>query len=209
MRRAVAGFWWSPTTQGTPALVVTAAFFTFGSLAGAFLALRSSAGGIEALHSYMVQFLAAAQDGSLSQPALPELLWRALRWPLGAFFLGFTALGLFCIPILASLRGFFLTFSVASFALVFGRKGVAASFLLLGIPGIFYLPAFFLLCTQSFVSAWSTAAGRGGTGRREADPGRDQALRCGVCAAAVVAGIITEKILVPALLSGTAALLVQ
>lgn len=207
MRRAVAGFWWSPTTQGTPALVVTAAFFTLGSLAGAFLALRSSASGIEALGSYLAQFLSAAQEGGLSQPALPELLWRALRWPLGAFFLGFTAMGLLGVPILASLRGFFLTFSVASFALAFGRNGVAASFLLLGIPGIFYLPAFFLLCTQSFLSAWTLAAGRGGTGHRETGPGRDQLLRCGVCAAAVTAGLFTEKFLVPILLSGTASML--
>lgn len=207
MRRAVAGFWWSPTAQGTPALVVTAAFFTLGALAGSFLALQMNAEGMEALGSYLEQFLAAAQGGGLYQPSLPELLWRALRWPLAAFFLGFTALGLLGVPILASMRGFFLTFSVASFSRAFGRKGVATSFLLLGIPGFFYLPAFFLLCAQSFAAAWSLAAARGVQGRRESGFGRDQILRSGACAAAVGIGILTERVLLPVLLSGTAALL--
>lgn len=209
MGRVVAGSWRSPTVRDTSALVVTVAFFVIGALAGTCVVLRTSEAGGEALREYLSSFLSAAREGALVEPALPEVLWRALRWPLAAFFLGFTALGLLGVPILAALRGFFLTFSVVSFARAFGRRGLAISFLLLGLPGAFYLPAFFLLCVQSFGLAWALIGGRAGQGRRETILGREQILRCGVCAAAVCIGIFVEKSILPSLLRGMVVLLSQ
>ncbi len=204
MRRAVTGFWWSPTTQGTPALVVTAAFFTFGVLVGSLLALQVTEGGAEALNAYLEQFLALAQVGGLTQPSFFTLMWRAIRWPLFAFLLGFSALGVLFLPILSSMRGFFLAFSIASFARSYARRGVAISFLLLGVPEAVYLPVFFLLCVQSLGAAWSFAGRIPGQGRRELPYDRGYFLRCGVCAVAMAVGLFIEWAALPTLMAGVA-----
>lgn len=202
MRRAVAGFWWSPTIEGTPALVVTTTFFALGGLAGSFLALWSTGSGMDAMADYLEQFLMSAQEGTLQSPALLELVWRALRWPLAAFVLGFTGLGLWGIPIVTALRGFYLAFSIAAFAQAYGRGGLVTAFFLLGVPALTCVPAFLLLATQSFSAACSLAGQTGG--RRDPPYHRDYFFRCGVCAAAVCAGLFMERYLVPALITGWA-----
>lgn len=204
MRRAVAGFWWSPTGEGTPALVVTATFFALGGLSGCFFALWSAGDGVETMSSYLSEFLSAALEGTLREPAVIELVWRALRWPLAAFFLGFTALGVFGIPVLTGLRSFYLAFSIAAFAQAYGGEGLMMAFLLLGVPALVYVPAFFLLATQSFSAACTLAGRTTGQGRRELPYHRDYFFRCGVCAAAVCLGILLERYLVPTLVVGWA-----
>ena len=209
MRRTVAGFWWSPTIEGTPALVVTAAFFILGVLIGCLTAFRINTDGTEALCAYLERFLSMAREGELVLPQFPALLWRTLRWPLAAFLLSFTALGLLGIPLLSALRGFFLAFSVASFARVYGHDGLTVAFLLQGIPGLLSVPAFFLLSTQSLSAAY-TLAGRGsGQGRRDLPYGRDYFLRCGLCAGVFFASLLVECYLVPILVTGWAGALLQ
>ena len=128
MRRAVAGIWGSPAAEGTSALVVTAVFFTLGGLFGCLMAFRAQGGGGDALTAYLDQFLTSAREGALVLPALPGLIWRSVRWPLAVFLFGFTALGLIGIPALSALRGFFLAFSIASFARAYGRLGIEVAF---------------------------------------------------------------------------------
>ena len=206
MTRAVTGIWWSPTAEGTPALVVTASFFTLGGLMGCFLAFRMAQAGTDAMTAYLDSFLLTAQAGGLDAPTLPELLWRSFRWPLAAAALGFSAAGLFGIPVLSFLRGFFLAFSIASFAQTYGYAGLAVAFFLLGIPGSLSIPAFFLLSVQSFSSACSMI---GRVGRREMSVQRGALLRCGVCVAATCVSLLLECYLVPALISGSAGALLQ
>lgn len=208
MRRAVAGIWWSPTAEGTPALAVTAAFFTLGGLAGCLLAFRMTDVGVGAMTDYLERFLTAAQSGGLDVPALPELLWRNLRWPLAAVLLGFSALGLLGVPVLASVRGYFMAFSIASFSRAYGHGGLAVAFFLLGIPGILSIPAFLVLSTQSFSTACALAGRSSGSGRRELPFHHDYFLRCGLCAAAICVSLLLECYLVPALLSGAAGALI-
>lgn len=208
MRKAVAGFWWSPMAEGTPALIVVAAFFTLGGLAGGLIALGTAEGGAEALREYLERFLTVAQAGALLTPALPQLLWRCFRWPLAAFLLGTSAWGLLGIPLLCGLRGFFLSFSIGAFARAYGRSGLAVAFLLQGLPGFLAVPAFFLLAVQSLSSAWSllTSAEQG---RREGIFSKESFFRSGVCAAALVASLFVEYYLVPVLISGWAGVLLK
>lgn len=209
MGRAVTGFWWSPTTEGTPALVVTAAFFASGGLAGCLLALGAAEGGAEALRTYLESFLTLARSGAIVSPDAPAVLWRLLRWPLAALLLSFTALGLVGVPVLVSVRGFFLAFSIASFARAYGRSGLCVAFLLLGVPGLVTVPAFFLLSAQSFQAAWALAGRAPGQGRRELPYNRDYFIRCGLCAAAVCVGFLLERYLTPILVTGAANALLQ
>lgn len=209
MRRAVAGFWWSPTGEGTPALVMTATFFALGGLVGSFFALWPAGDGAEAMAGYLSAFLTAAREGTLREPALMEFVWRALRWPLAAFLLGFTALGVLGIPILTGLRSFCLSFSIAAFAQAYGGDGLVTAFLLLGIPALAYVPAFFLLATQSFSTACALAGRAAGQGRRELPYHREHFFRCGMCAAAVCVGVVLERYIVPALVINWAEMLLK
>lgn len=204
MSRTVAGIWWSPTTEGAPALAVTAVFFTLGGLAGCFSALRTSEAGAAAMAAFLRQFLAAAQAGALEAPAWGEFLWRSLRWPLGVLLLGFTALGAFAVPALCSVRGFFLAFSIASFARAFGRGGLVLALILLGLPALTALPAFLVLSTKSFSAALTLVVRAFGPGRRELPYHRDDWRRCGGCAAAVCIGLLLERYAVPQMVMGLA-----
>ena len=209
MRRTVAGFWWSPAAEGTPALVATAAFFTLGGLAGCLLALQAADEGMNALTGYLDRFLSLAQTGEWEIPVFSELLWQALRWPLAAVLLGFTALGLLGLPALVSARGFFLAFSIASFARAYGREGLVMAFFLLGLPGLLSVPAFLVLSTQSLSTACMLAGRGGGDRRRELPFHREHFFRLGVCAGAVYVSLLLERYLVPTLVSGAAAALIR
>ena len=204
MRRTVAGFWWSPTFGGTPALVITATFFVLGIFIGCLTAFRINTDGAEALCSYMEQFLALAQEGGLSFPGLSAVMWRFLRWPLAAFLLSFTALGLFAAPALSALRGFFLAFAVTCFARAYGRTGLTVAFLLLGVPGLLSVPAFLLLTTQSLSVAYVLAGKECGQGKREFPYGREFLLRSGLCAGILFVSLLVECYLVPILVTGWA-----
>lgn len=209
MRRAVAGFWWSPTDEGTPALVVTAIFFALGGLLGGVWAFGASGSGAETMTDYLREFLLTAQEGALRQPMFWELVWRALRWPLAAFLFGFTALGVFGLPVLIAARGFCLSFSISAFAQTYGGKGLMTAFLLLGVPAFVYVPVFFLLSAQSFSAACALVGRTAGQGRREGPYHREYFFRSGVCAAALCLGISLEQYLVPALITSWAKALIQ
>lgn len=204
MRRTVAGFWWSPTMEGTPALVVTAAFFALGSLIGFFWAYGLGGGGVEILTGYLERFLSVAQSGGLDAPDLVTLLWRTFRWPTASFLFGFTALGLVGLPTLSGMRGFYLAFSVSAFVQAYGRNGLALAFLLLGLPCLLTVPVFFLLTTQSFTAALHLAGRRSGQGKRDLPYRRDYFLRCGLCGGAACLALLFERYLIPVLVVGLA-----
>lgn len=206
MARTDTGIWWSPTAEGTPALVVTAVFFALGGGAGCLLAFRITGAGAEAMTAYIERFLTIAQAGGLNVPELPELFWRSTRWLLAAFLLGFSALGVLGVPVLCSVRGFFLAFSIASFSQAYGLDGLGAAFFLLGLPGLLSVPAFMLMATQSFSSS-CVLAGR--FGRRENPFHREYFFHCGVCVAAVCVSLLLERYLVPKLISGVAEVLLR
>lgn len=204
MRKPIAGFWWAPTIKGLSALIVTAAFFALGALMGSLLAFRAAESGADALQAYLEQFLHLAQEDSLTFPDLFPFLWHTLRWPLAAVLLGFSAFGLLGIPVLSGLRGFFLAFSTAGFARVYGRSGLMIAFLLLGIPAFVAVPAIFLLSVQSFMAACSLATRSSGQGRWELPYGREYLFRCGMCVAALVVSLLLERYLVPVWVTGWA-----
>ena len=82
------------------------------------------------------------------------------------------------------------------------------AFLLLGVPALFYIPAFFLLSVQSFSAACVLTGRTAGQGRRELPYHRDYFFRCGVCVAVVCMGIFFERYLVPVLIAGWAGALI-
>lgn len=203
MQRPLAG------TQGTaqggilPALAVCSACFFLGGCLGCGLAARVSGAGLEGLVTYIHGFLDAAKDGGLAAPSLASVLWSCVRWPLLALLCGFSVLGLPGLPVLFSVRGFLLAFSIAAFVRVLGGTGCLLAFFLFGISGALSVPVLFLIGVQSFLSAGWRAAGSHQRGWPEA-VGRAWIPRCAVCAALLAVCVMLEYLAVPALVSGLA-----
>lgn len=202
MRKAVAGFWWSPASEGVSALVVTAAFFALGSALGGFFSACASEGGSEVISAYLTQFLSQAQQDGLLYPDLFQFLWLSLRWPFAAFVLGFSALGLLGLPLLSGMRGFLFSFSVGVLSRALGRQGLGIAFLLLGVSGLISIPVFLLVATQSFMAARSLASR--GQGKRELPYDRAYILRCSFAVLFLLVSLILEWYFVPSLLSSWA-----
>lgn len=207
MRRAVAGIWDVPIQGTTPALAVTAICFFLGGVAGCVLCANVGGGGGESLTAYMEGLLAVAKSGGVTPPFLLPLLWEVLRWPLLTIVLGFTALGVIGIPILFSVRGFLLSFAIASLTRMLGGVGSMMAVVIFGVSGLISIPALFALGVQGFASARSLAGRALGEGGRSSPVGRAYFLRCGVCAAAFCVCVLLEYLAVPGLLSGMAGLL--
>lgn len=207
MRRAVAGVWDVPFEGGGSALVVTAAAFFLGGVAGCLLAASVGGGGSESLASYIEGFWAVARADSMTPPDLLPLVWEILRWPLFTVVFSFTALGLVGIPVLFFIRGFLLSFAIASFSRIFGGAGGLMAVVVFGVSGLFSVPALFALGVHGFAAARSLAGRAMGEGKRSSPFGRAYFLRCGVCAGAFCVCILLEYLAVPAMVSGMAGLI--
>ena len=118
--------------------------------------------------------------------------------------LGFTALGILGLPLLFSVRGFVLAFSIAAFVRMFGGTGGVLAFLLFGVSGLVSAPVFFILGVQSLGAAQALAVRFLGDGRRNPIYGKTYWLRCGWCAAALCLCVILEYLAVPALVAAAA-----
>ena len=188
----------------TPALAVMAASFFLGGLSGCLLASCVGGDGAASLRAYVEQFLQTAQSGELSVPAAAALIWDTARWPLLALLLGFTALGLLGLPLLFAVRGFLLSFAVASLVRLFGGAGCLLAMALFGISGALSVPALFVLGVQSFQAARQLAGRVWGDGKLPMPYGKTYFVRCGGCAAALCVCILLDCFVVPALVSGLA-----
>ena len=207
MRRAVGGTWSVPEERILPALIVVSASFLLGGLAGCLLSTFVGGAGQESLRAYLESFLSTAQSGGTASPALAVQLWDILRWPALALLLGFTALGVLGLPILFAVRGFLLAFSIAAFVRIFGSAGCLLAFLIFGIGGGFSIPALFVLGVQGLGAARTLASRFLGEGKAPSPYGRAYFLRCGGCAAALCVCVVLERFAVPALVSGTAGMI--
>lgn len=199
MNRAGTGIWWSPTAEDTIALAVTAAFFTLGGVVGCMLAFRTTDAGVKTMSAYVEGFLSVVKAGKIEVPTFLELLWQNLRWHLLAILFGLSVLGILLIPLLTTVRGFFLAYAIALFARAYGGKGLTLAFLLLGFPALLAVPALFLLSVQSFSTACRLTRG---AVKRETSFHREYIFRCAVCVAAVGLGSVIEQYAVPALMTG-------
>ena len=80
-------------------------------------------------------------------PSLLVLLWL----PLITLLLGTSTVGYWLIPLLASLRGYLL--SASFIILILSGTPLKTALLMIGLPGLFSVPAFFLLCEDAVSSS--------------------------------------------------------
>lgn len=206
MRRPVASIWEVSLSNLWPALTVCGICFFLGGLAGCILASYISGSGSECLIDYLQDFLSEAREETLPAPALFPLICEVARWPLLTILLGFTALGVLALPLLFIVRGFLLSFSIASFVRVFGTAGSLLSFLIFGVSGSLALPVLFVLGVQS-LTASSHLAGRAFGERKETCYGKSYWFHCGLCACALFLCVLLEYFVVPVLVTDLAGVL--
>ena len=196
--------WSIPVSGEGAALAMLTAFFLLGGGAGCVMASWVGGGGSAGLAEYIRAYLISVQEGLGSSPSVWAVLWDAVRYPVAVLVLGFTALGLVGIPAAFALRGFFLSFAVASFVRMFGWYGLLLAGIIFGVPGTISVPVLFLLGTQGWTASRAMAARLSGTGRHASPYGRLYWTRCGVCGVGLLLCVCVEQVVTVRLLAAAA-----
>lgn len=186
----------APVWNGMTRLLVLGLCFGLGTLAGfCFSGWCGSPELQDYLHRY---FQAAGQEGG-AEPPLWACVWDLARWPLAAFLLGSTTLGVAGVPALMGARGFLLAFSTATFARLFGLPGVAASLTAFGVSALIAVPVLFIVAADAFEQSLGRLAG-------ERPPAWGQRARTlAPCAGLLVLAAALQQTLAPALLTAVCA----
>lgn len=124
MKRRRVGVWSLPSVRQVRGLMLMAGMFAVGAVLGCCWAVWMKESSSEALREYLQGFLSLPE---LQKGALPERLGKELRLPMLVVLLRFASLGALLIPPLCSVKGFLLSFSVASFVKSYGWRGELAS----------------------------------------------------------------------------------
>lgn len=194
-----------PSSGGTAVLFILSIAFFIGGMAGCILVNRVGGNGEVALEEFLEGYLTVVNSGELMQPNVLTLVWETLRWPLLILILSVTPLGLFAIPVLFLVRGFLLSFSIASFFRVLGTSGLALAFTLFGVTGVLYVPVLFILGVQGFLFSGAMAGCLMGEGRKRLRFDRVVLFRCGICAVVLCVCCFLEYHLVPVFMEPLAA----
>ena len=183
-------------------LLMVCFFFLLGALLSR--ALRGLVGQDEdlLLRDYLLQYAHLIAEGGELTASILTVIWAYFRYPLLLFLAGFTAAGIVLIPLLWVLQGCSLAFSVACFTSAMGRSGVLLALVTFGVRSLFVLPCGLLLSLWSLDGALRRFRERGQRqpGKRRDLSGSQHCLRCAVCFAVILIGVIVELSLVPELL---------
>jgi stage II sporulation protein M len=119
--------------------------------------------------------------------------------------LGFSIFGVFCVPVLSAVRGFFLCFSISAIVRHFGGDGVFLALAIFGVSAAVTVPCFFILSVQSFSSSLYVLRGMSAKGRigliSQPPGGRRFFRRVCVCAAVLTCSALLDTLLVPRLIT--------
>ncbi len=135
------------------------------------------------------------------RPGFFSTLSVTLRYPLLLILSGITLWGVWAAPVVLAFRGFFLSYTVACFAMVYGGRGYILSLTLVLFHGIAMLPVLFALGQWSMERALAKKYKR-----MEPRFERQEALLCTVVSALVLASSLLETVLLPVLFGWVRAL---
>lgn len=204
MKKRTVHIWDVPGGNEFTALAVISVAFSLGAFIGIVTAANVGGSGQDSLTTYIENYFAAAKAGASAPPGLLVSFWDTVRWPLLAFLMGVTALGVVGIPALFSIRGFLLSFSISSFVRMFGGAGSILAFFSFGLTGMLAIPSLFVLGVQGFASASELAIRALGAGKGPFPFGKIYWIRCSLCVVALGLCAILEYWAVPALLYSVA-----
>lgn len=179
-------------------LTILCIFFIAGIFLGQWAHRTAYSGENEQLQTYLLSYakLLAESSGESASPGSVLLVY--FRYPVAAFLLGFTALGVFLLPVLCLLQGFFLSYSVACFAAALARDGIMLALSAFGIRCLVTLPCVFLLSVWALeMSVARCQAKAEGKGPIDSKGDSVYLLRFFVCVLILLFGTVLERTIVP------------
>ncbi|MCM1297359.1 MAG: hypothetical protein NC311_17605 [Muribaculaceae bacterium] len=185
------------------AIVVCGGAFLAGALGGGALAALMGTEDQAAFSDFFLGYRSAL-SGGLGLPSLGALLWSGVKWPVLAFFLGFTALGIIMLPFLFALRGFLLSYCIAGLVRAMEGQGALLALALFGFEAVFALPILFVLGIQSWDAARALKGHLFYTPKLKSPYVDGYWLRCLLCAILLVFGTLAENAALPSLLKAVA-----
>jgi stage II sporulation protein M len=132
-------------------LLACGVLFLCGCIAGTVTAGYVSDG--TKLNSYFSSFLSFFSTGASAKSDLFSAVVDAFKYNILAIALGFSLIGVFFIPVLAALRGFFLCFSVSTIVRLLGSKGIGLALAVFGANTLITIPCFFILSVYAFTAS--------------------------------------------------------
>ncbi|MCL2568383.1 MAG: stage II sporulation protein M [Oscillospiraceae bacterium] len=191
----------APVKEEFFGLLVCAIFFLSGIVVGTFSAASLDEAASAALRASMSGHIDQIIAGTATEPGFWSTLWATGRVPLLILFLGFSLFGTPILPMVAGVRGFYLSFSIAVFIRAFGIAGWPLAFVLFGVGALITVPCFFLLASQAFRSSLGLGKAVLGAGKVHlgilCGPGYFG--RCGLCAVLILVAVFVELYVTPAL----------
>lgn len=176
--------------------LVLALFLLLGVLAG-YAASGLFAPDGEQLRAYFHACVSRITESSFCAETAVRTLLCYFRGSVAAFLLGFSAIGVVCLPLLLAAQGFVLSFSLFSFAEAMGQSGFLLLFVLFTIRLLFVLPCTFMLGVAAMERLWSLASLMDGKRIRAVPLGLYRFAACCVC---LLLGCALELWLVPIIL---------
>lgn len=141
--------WELPSMGRARALALMCGAFLAGAGLGCLWAMVMRDSSPAALRRYVEGCLASTRVGG----SILSGLWRSLRMPLAVVLLRFATLGTVLIPPLMGVKGFLLTFSVASFVRSYGAAGEWASLAVFGPFSMLEVGVTLFLAVESWLGA--------------------------------------------------------
>lgn len=183
----------APAWNGLTRLVFLSICFGLGALGGFFFS--GSTGENPALLDYLNRYFQMVGQGNGANPSLWSSIWDLVRWPLAAFLLGSTALGIVGVPVLLGIRGFLLSFAAATFVRLFGLSGMMVSLAAFGVTALVAVPVLFAVSADAFRQSQGRLSG-------ERPPTWSQRLQTfPPCAGLLVLAVALQQTVMPALLT--------
>ena len=139
-------------------------------------------------------------------PGIWSVIWELCRWPVLVLLLGFTALGAVAIPVVFCVRGFLLSYALASFVRVFGSTGIFAAFAVFGMAALVSVPVLFCMGAFAFSSSLRLAAGVLGNRQAGLFP-REKLLGLIPCGVLLLLAVFVQWSVMPQLLLAVSKLL--
>ena len=179
-------------------MVVLAALFLAGALAGHFYAGSCGPEAGEALGAYLDGYCALYEAGGV-EVSMPSCLVLYFGYGLALFLLGFSAVGVVLIPALSGVFGFFSMYTISCFVRFYGRAGILLALGALLVRLVFTLPCFLMLAGAAWPLSIELFFLSFGRGKRSAPVlyGSRYFLLFLLCAVILAAGVCCERLLTP------------
>lgn len=137
--------WTTYNDSRTRAFLVLGIAFVLGALLGMLAASLIGQESCDNLKQFFVSYTELTPGQAYTWSGFFHTLWYFLRYPLLILLAGFSALGIFVIPVTILWKGFSFSFAVSALVMLYGVPGLIAAMVFFGLANLFFVPILFLI----------------------------------------------------------------